>query len=119
MNKLKTSMMLLFDQLLKRAELCHERLAALSVSFALPVAEPIMYKAAMQLARDASVEELLGNLSRASNHYNSAKLLIESIMMTANDPIDKRILQQFSQTFNEQQNVCDICICKRSYLKHL
>jgi len=107
MSKLKNYLITLFDQLLRRAEGCQERLAQLSVSIVLPAAEPLMYKAAMQLARDASVEELLGNLHRASSHYNSAKLLIESVLMTAHDPSDKRILQQLATTFSEQQNACD------------
>ena len=41
-----------------------------------------MYKAAMQLAREASVEELLGNLTDAQKHYSNAKLLIEAVMIT-------------------------------------
>ena len=46
-----------------------------------------MYKAAMQLAREASVEELLGNLIDAQKHYSNAKLLIEAVMITVSSCI--------------------------------
>lgn len=60
----------------------------------------------MELAKGASVEELLGNLGKSHDLYTDAKLLIESIMLTAVDNNDKRILQQFEKIFSEQQIVC-------------
>jgi hypothetical protein len=42
---------------------------------------------------------------RAYDLYTSAKLLIESIMMTSTDSNDKRVLHQFAQTFSDQQTV--------------
>lgn len=85
-----------------------------------------MYKAAMQLAREASVEELLGNLADAQKHYINAKLLIEAVMITvthsltsslihrythciisqATDPNDRRNLLFYAKEFNTCQTVC-------------
>ena len=50
-----------FDQLLKRADSCKKWL---SDDDAVPVPEPIIYNAALAMGQEASVEELLGNLSK-------------------------------------------------------
>lgn len=50
-----------FDQLLKRADSCKKWLSEEDV---VPIPEPIIYKAALAMGQEASVEELLGNLSK-------------------------------------------------------
>jgi hypothetical protein len=51
-----------FDQLLKRADSCKKWLS--DDDMAVPVPEPIIYNAALAMGQEASVEELLGNLSK-------------------------------------------------------
>jgi len=60
----------------------------------------------MELARDASVGEMLGNLFNASSQYEKARLLVESVLMTTESSSDKKILQSFAETFAQQQNHC-------------
>lgn len=71
-----------------------------------PAPEPLLYKAAMEIAREASVEELLGNFDKACGLFLSARLLIEVIMMTANDPLDRKNLQGFANKFTNQHSLC-------------
>jgi len=69
-------------------------------------AEPLMYRAAIQLSRDASVEELLGNLQKACDNYSTARLLVLGVMMTTSEPSDCSTLQHFAQEFGEQYTHC-------------
>ena len=79
-------------------------------------AEPLMYRAALQLARDASVDELLGNLQQACDSYTSARLLIEGVMMTATEPSDRATLQHFAHTFGEQYTQCRMLLESHSQI---
>ena len=69
-------------------------------------AEPLVYRAALELARNASVDELLGNLQKACDDYTAARLLVEGVMMTATDAGDRATLQQFAKTFGDQAASC-------------
>ena len=44
---------------------------------------------------------------RACDHYKNAKLLIESVLITASDPSDRRVLTGFAQMFAEQFAVAE------------
>ena len=100
------ALLTLFDQLVTRVEHCQQKISLATIPYTIPSPEPLMYKAAMNMAAEANVEELLGNLNKAQDNYLSAKFLIESVLITAVDQNDKRILQQFAQQFSDQQEVC-------------
>mmetsp|Transcript_12369 Transcript_12369/g.18759 ORF Transcript_12369/g.18759 Transcript_12369/m.18759 type:complete len:905 (+) Transcript_12369:100-2814(+) len=93
-----------FDQLLHRAESCRK---FINPDDGVPVPEPLIYEAALRLGLEASVEELLGNLTTACERYNTAQLLIECVLMTASDPSDRRVLQGFAQMFSDQYSQCE------------
>jgi hypothetical protein len=72
----------------------------------LPPPEPLIYYAAIELARDASVNEVLGNLSQAYTKYESARLLMESVLLTADAAVDRKVLKQYADMFAVQQDTC-------------
>lgn len=60
----------------------------------------------MDLGRQGSVDELLGNLDAACDHFHSARLLIESIMISTNNTADKKILKSYLMLFESQYHKC-------------
>lgn len=73
MEKLKSDLRTVFDQLIARAESCQKQIdaivnpdsgstGAVASKYTMPSAEPIMIQAALKKEADASMEELLGNL---------------------------------------------------------
>lgn len=73
MDKLKSDLRTVFDQLIARAESCQKQIdsivnpdsgstGALGSKYTMPQAEPVMIQAAVKKEADASMEELLGNL---------------------------------------------------------
>jgi len=93
-----------FDMVLTRADNCRKWIKETE---SLPVAQHILYEAALQLGQEASVQELLGNLKNACELYKNAKSLVESVLITASDPSDRRVLSGFAQMFAEQFAVAD------------
>ena len=78
MQKLKSDLSTVFEQLIARAESCQKHIDAvvntdssagvgpsstLSSKYAMPRAEPVMIQAALRRESDAALEELLGNLN--------------------------------------------------------
>jgi hypothetical protein len=104
--QLQEKLVVLYDQLLDRIKQSQQKLVMNTKVYTLTSPEPLMYKAAMQLAREANVEELLGNLIEAQKRYANAKLLIEAVMITATDPNDRRNLLFFAKEFSTCQTVC-------------
>jgi hypothetical protein len=47
------------------------------------------------------------SLSRASERYQAAKLLIDCVLMTASESSDRKVLQQFIQLFSDQISLCE------------
>lgn len=104
--QIQEKLVVLYDQLLDRIKHSQQKLVMNTKVYTLTSPEPLMYKAAMQLAREANVEELLGNLIEAQRRYANAKLLIEAVMITATDPNDRRNLLFFAKEFSTCQTVC-------------
>lgn len=92
-----------FDQLMARAEGC-QRWIRSDATF--PIPEPIIYEAALKLGQEAAVEELLGNLKVACDHYLDAKLLVECVLLSASEAADRRVLQGYAKMFFDQFTLC-------------
>jgi hypothetical protein len=93
-----------FDQLMGRAENCQKWIRS---DATYPVPEPFIYQAALDLGQQASLEELLGNLAIACEHYWDAKLLMEGVLLSASEAADKRILQGYAKIFLDQFVICE------------
>lgn len=110
--------MLRFKALIERAEACQEKLSSLyhhhhkdaetkvDYSDALPPAEPIVYYAAIELARKASVDEMLGNLKVACKDYANARLLMESVLLVTDASEDRKVLKRYVEMFTGQHETC-------------
>lgn len=107
LNKLSEGLSLRFKVLLDRAENCSNLMSNQykieERDKAVHNAEPIMYYTAMELAKEASVSAILGNLDQACAQYELARLLIERLLMTAESASDKKILQSFVEMFMHGQ----------------
>lgn len=94
-----------FDQLMARAEGCQRWIR--SDASPPPMAEPLIYQAALKLGQEAAVEELLGNLKLACDHYWDAKLLVECVLLSASEAGDRRVLQGYAKMFLDQFVLCE------------
>lgn len=111
LNKMSETLSLRYQELIKRSESCYKILTdKCSVNLqdlkTYPTPEPILYQAALSLAREASVGEVLGNLEQACDQYEMARTLIECIVMTTEHSSDKRILLLFRESFARQHEQC-------------
>jgi hypothetical protein len=106
-----------FKALMERAEACQQKLSSLQnhykenetkfdYSETLPPPEPIVYYAAIELAREASVNEMLGNLKIACKDYENARLLMESVMFAADASEDREVLKRYVEMFAAQYETC-------------
>lgn len=103
-DKVISGLTIRLGQLYERAEKCKEYIR-LDLSY--PIAESVIYDAALKFGQNASVEELLGNMEKAGKLYKSARLLIESVLVTTSDAQDKQLLESYAQRFGEHQNKCE------------
>jgi hypothetical protein len=111
MNRLSKGLSLRFQELVKRAECCSQILASktgieLHLIKTYPAPEPIIYHAALNLAKEASVGEVLGNLEQACRQYEKARILVECIINAAESFSDKKILHSFLDIFVRQHEQC-------------
>lgn len=115
LKALASGLSLRFNALVNRAEASQQQLTLqlqsqsekkLDSSEVLPLPEPILYYAAIEFAQNASVNEMLGNLSLACSEYENARLLMESVLLTAHDASDKKVLKQYADTFAAQHESC-------------
>lgn len=105
LSRLKQGMLVLFDQVLSRAEQAQARLTASPLQCLMddsPAAEHIMHSIAGQLWQEAAAEELLGNLAGSIDHFSTALLLLEGVMLTAADSTDKRSLSTSAAALKAQ-----------------
>lgn len=109
-NQLRQDISVVFNQLIERAEYCqkyfHSYEGRVSSATSVPSAQSIMLKAALQKESDASMQELLGNLNRASKLYGSAQELVEGVALTASEQEEQRRLQACSQALRVKSDAC-------------
>lgn len=60
--KLRVGLLYLFDQLLTRTEQCEAKLQAYGIDHCISFAEACLYPIAVQQAKEANIQEMLGNL---------------------------------------------------------
>lgn len=103
LNKLSEGVSMRFKTLLDRAENCSN---LMSTQYNIDEKEkaihspgPIIYYTAMELAKEASISAMLGNLEQAYAQYDLARLLIECLLITAESAADRKVLQSFVDMF--------------------
>jgi hypothetical protein len=106
LQKINSSLLKYIEILLSRVENCSNKISNCSIPCIFPAPESAMHKAAIKLALEASVEELLGNLERAQNNYFSARMLIQCILANAQDEVDKKKLSHYLNIITNQYEIC-------------
>lgn len=105
LQKINLSLSKYMEMLFLRVENCSNKLSNCSTSCMLPAPELVMHKAAIKLAQEASVEELLGNLERARNNYSDARTLLQCILVNVQDEVDKSKLSHCLSVISNQWSI--------------
>jgi hypothetical protein len=85
-----------FSEYLRKAEALRKMLRP---NDSVITAEKLIYDFALQLGRDAAVQELLHNYPKADKKYENGLLLLEQLFAEVTAPKDKEILQNYISGF--------------------
>eukprot|EP00607_Mallomonas_marina_P009647 CAMPEP_0182419592 /NCGR_PEP_ID=MMETSP1167-20130531/4010_1 /TAXON_ID=2988 /ORGANISM="Mallomonas Sp, Strain CCMP3275" /LENGTH=804 /DNA_ID=CAMNT_0024594589 /DNA_START=427 /DNA_END=2841 /DNA_ORIENTATION=+ len=111
-DKLLEELAVRFQSLVQRAEHCkkivsEDPLYANSSQFRSVPADPLLIHAAVQLASEGTVHELLGDLIRACDSFQVARYIVEAVLITASDSSDRKQLLTLLKQITEKLEACE------------
>jgi len=106
LQQISSSLLQYVDILILRVEQCSIKLSLAASPCIFPSSFFLLYKTAIKIANDATVEELLGNLESALINYSNARTLLQYIIAKVHDNNDTNVLKHSFDIISNQYDVC-------------